>query len=42
MRDDSQDRATEFVKELYAAGDIDAGRPKPNSPGDGRLARRLT
>jgi hypothetical protein len=25
-RDDAQHRATEFVKELYAAGDIDAGR----------------
>ena len=24
MRDDAQQRATEFVKELYAAGDIDA------------------
>jgi hypothetical protein len=24
--DDAHDRATEFVKELYAAGDIDAGR----------------
>ena len=26
MRDDAQQRATEFVKELYAAGDIDAAR----------------
>ncbi len=26
MREDAQHRATEFVKELYAAGDIDAGR----------------
>ena len=26
MRDDDQQRATEFLKELYAAGDIDAGR----------------
>jgi Domain of unknown function (DUF1707) len=26
MRDDAQERATEFIKELYAAGDIDAGR----------------
>jgi uncharacterized membrane protein len=26
MPEDAQQRATEFVKELYAAGDIDAGR----------------
>jgi hypothetical protein len=26
MREDAQHRAAEFVKELYAAGDIDAGR----------------
>ena len=26
MRDDAQQRPTEFLKELYAAGDIDAGR----------------
>ncbi len=26
MREDAQQRATEFVKELYAAGDIDTGR----------------
>ena len=26
MRDDAQQRATEFVKELYATGDIDAAR----------------
>jgi hypothetical protein len=26
MRDDAQQRATEFLKELYAAGDIDARR----------------
>jgi hypothetical protein len=26
MRDDAQQQATEFVKELYAAGDIDAGQ----------------
>ena len=26
MRDDAQQRATEFVKELYASGDIDAAR----------------
>jgi hypothetical protein len=26
MRDDARQRATEFLKELYAAGDIDAGR----------------
>jgi hypothetical protein len=26
MREDAQHRATEFLKELYAAGDIDAGR----------------
>ncbi len=26
MREDAQLRATEFLKELYAVGDIDAGR----------------
>jgi Domain of unknown function (DUF1707) len=26
MREDARQRATEFLKELYAAGDIDAGR----------------
>ncbi len=26
MREDARERATEFVKDLYAAGAIDAGR----------------
>lgn len=26
MRKDAQQRATEFLKELYAVGDIEAGR----------------
>ena len=42
--DDAQRRATEFVKDLYAAGDIDAttniGRIHLRHPGAPRRARR--
>jgi uncharacterized membrane protein len=31
VQEDARHRATEFLKELYAAGDIDAGR-RPVSP----------